>query len=246
MKLFLLVSLPLFFSGCGLTNITYHGVKLAAKRSDALTREEIPDAIQITSQISRARPFLPSERIVVLSCMAGETRFSDHALQPALREQIESVLVQGLLEKGYRGASRLNIPHVLLEKAFPTGRLDPAALRDLFKGSTLLLCTVNRSEVEPVDYQWSGGDFGSDGKGNVGTHINFDCSVELLDSNSAEILWLTTARLDCVLRRNLTTGAVIEQILRRVARALPMPAGTPSPATSYAPAILAVPGQPTR
>lgn len=214
--------LIIFEASCSLPARTYHSAKAASRRSHAISRGEIASHVKVSARMSELFNTFTHEQVVVL---ARDTRDSGKAvggIEPEERHIAESILIQGLLSKGYRGATRLSLRPVTEEMLFPFGQLNGEVLRQLFKGSMLCVCTVTKIEMQPESYVWQGFFSGDKEKKTVGTRVNLYLSMELVDAKSSETLFIASAEIDEVLRdENVARGVLLTETLRKVVEKLP-------------------------
>ncbi len=236
MKHIIVAILALSMTGCGIPSAVYHGVKTSTLRGKALTLNELERAASTTEE--RARDFSPVqfEQVVVLARSpqdAVQPRGMGYAVQsslaPSRRQVIESVFLQSLLRRGYRGASRMNLAPIHAEAIMPGNGGDGTALGGLFQGERLLLINLNAFELTPVRYDYRTFLTQQQRQAQVGTRVVAHLTAELLDIKSSQSLWAASERIDSVLKHTPAELSVLELVTSYLAQRIP---ASIAPATS--------------
>ena len=153
--------LLLALTGCTIPGKTYHAIRASSERKKGIPSKDLPKALIIYDEQSPGLVEALRGSVIVLARFPQEMEVpkaesylyhTPTALPPTAQQIIEANLVLELHRKGYRSASRLNAKPILVEKAFPSGRLRGSDLAELFKGAAMLLLTVNRFQYEDANY----------------------------------------------------------------------------------------------
>jgi hypothetical protein len=228
MKRFIIVfALAGALSGCTLPEKAYHLPKAAAIRRSAIPLAQLDSIIQFSAQVSQGWANRPDKKVVILArgpFQPGSAYVS--MLAPDVRQVIEGKFTQGLMQKGYRVASRLNDQPVSIEQAYPLG--DTANPRAMFKGHLLLIVTVTQFSTRAEDYVWEGKVWSETYRRPVGTQATVALTVELLDAESSETYWSANASLDALLAAKPSSTSVLESFIRYVAARLPARPSAPA------------------
>ena len=229
LSFFLLLAL---LTGCGIPTSIYHGVRVSGKRGAAVNIDEIASHVRIHDQRLTGFSSSAFERVVVFARLPGEAepgyRAASGPGQPAAdrlpassRHIVESVFIQRLLAKGYRGASRMNLKPTEIEQSFPYGRGARETLANLFKGQRILIVTVNEFSMTPKEYSrdsvWSN----SPKRYPIGSQMVAQITADLIDADTSESRWVATASIDTLVASSSSAAPALEAMIEQVADRIP-------------------------
>lgn len=230
MKSYFYLLLSILLSGCGIPSSIYHGVRVSSERGSAVRLDQLGPEVRIHDE--RLAGFTASqfERVVVFARLPDEAESTPRPvngqavgerLPPSSRHVVESVVLQSLLAKGYRGASRMNLRQTEIEQGFPDGFRARETLARLFKGQRILIVTVNEFKTAPKEYSrysfWSSGER----RYPIGTHLVAQITADLIDADNSESRWVATASVETVMASSPSPAGVLEEMVGLLADRIP-------------------------